>query len=215
VTRQGRQHVVENRIRFSTNNLPDPIFGLGKALRMVYSIDGKIGVSIIPEQNREIELLSSDSAAVKLAEVPGERFSLPCAHYGAHENWIDVTETLKGRIKDGTRELSSEGLDDPAFGVLKAIVAIYAWEGKVHVAVVPEGPPASLPDDNDTIPCQSARHILLRECLKPPRGSPSLAFSSKPWPLQCPIASCLRPPIQTERGFPSTNVFSSGSSHLA
>jgi hypothetical protein len=85
VTRQGRQHVVENRIRFSTNNLPEPIIGVVKALLMVYSLDGKIGVSIIPEQNREIERPSSDPAAFKLAEVPGEGFALLCAHYGACE----------------------------------------------------------------------------------------------------------------------------------
>jgi hypothetical protein len=144
VTKLAQLEVVNARLNFATKNLPDAAPGTRKALAVVYTVDGKVGLSTFPE-NQDVSLPPNDVASTKLSEVPVEQFSVLTARYGADDNWLDVTETLRERAKDGRLEMLATDLPDPAFGIPKALLIVYAWRGKVEISVTPEGRPVAVP----------------------------------------------------------------------
>ncbi len=144
VTRQSRINVANDRLKFTTAGLPDPIFGVRKALAIVYSLDGKVGLSITAE-NQAVSLPPKDAVVAKLTGVPAEGFAVLAAQYGADERWLDVTDTFRKRITNGKLDVSTAGLPDPAYFVHKALVIAYAWEGKVLVSITSEDQKISLP----------------------------------------------------------------------
>jgi tetratricopeptide (TPR) repeat protein len=140
----ARTKVAGGHLAFTTDNLPDPIFGTRKSLVIVYSVDGKIGLSTTAEY-QAVSLPPKDIATAKLLEVPADGFSLLVARYGAMETWADVTDTFRRRIADGRLEASARGLPDPIDGVRKSLVLVYAWEGHVAAVILTEDDKVVLP----------------------------------------------------------------------
>jgi uncharacterized protein (DUF2141 family) len=137
VTRQALVNVAGDRLNFTTDGLPDPINGVRKALAIVYSVDGEVGLSTTAK-GQPVSLPPKDREAAPLAKVPAQGFAVLAARYEAEENWLDVTDTVRKRITNGKLDTSTAGLPDPAFGVVKALVITYAWEGKVLVSITSE-----------------------------------------------------------------------------
>jgi hypothetical protein len=144
VTNHAILNVANDRLSFSTTNLPDPIFGITKGLVIVYSVGGKVGVSTTA-QSQQVSLPPHDLAAAKLAPVPLRGFAVLAVSYGVTGSWVDVTETFRKRIANDKLEVSTAGLPDPAPGIPKDVVIAYAWDGKVLMSISPENRTVSLP----------------------------------------------------------------------
>jgi hypothetical protein len=144
VTKQMRLDVANDRLSRTTAGLPDPIFGISKGLVIVYSVDGKIGLSTTGE-NQPVSLPPDALAAAKLSAVPAQGFALLAAAYGVTGSWVDVTETFRQRIANGKLEASTAGLPDPAPGIPKELVIAYARDGEVLLSISPESRTVSLP----------------------------------------------------------------------
>ena len=144
VTRHARVNVASDRLNFTTAGLPDPIFGVRKVLAIVYSVNGKVGLSTTAE-NQAVSLPAKEGVSAKLATVPAHGFAVLAARYGAEEKWLDVTDTFRKRIANGTLDASTAGLPDPAYFVQKSLVIAYAWEGKVFVSISSEDQKVTLP----------------------------------------------------------------------
>ena len=139
-----RPNVANDRLSCTTAGLPDPIFGITKGLVIVYSVDGKIGLSTTGE-NQQVSLPPDPLVAAKLSAVPAPGFAVLAAAYGVTGSWIDVTETVRKRIANGKLEASTAGLPDPAFGIPKELVIVYARDGEVLLSISPDGRTVSLP----------------------------------------------------------------------
>jgi tetratricopeptide (TPR) repeat protein len=144
VTKQMRLDVANDRLSRTTAGLPDPIDGITKGLVIVYSVDGKIGLSTSGE-NQRVSLPPDALAAAKLSAVPAQGFAVLAAAYGVTGSWVDVTETFRERIANGKLEASTAGLRDPAPGIPKELVIAYARDGEVLLSISPESRTVSLP----------------------------------------------------------------------
>jgi hypothetical protein len=144
VTKHAILNVANDRLSLTTASLPDPIVGINKGLVIVYSVDGKVGLSTTG-QSQQVSLPPNDLAAAKLAAVPAQGFAVLAASYGVTASWIDVTETFRKRVANGKLEVSTAGLPDPAPGIPKEAVITYAWDGKVLISISPESVTVTLP----------------------------------------------------------------------
>ena len=144
VTKHMRLTVANDRLSRTTAGLPDPIDGITKGLVIVYSVDGKIGLSTTGE-NQQVSLPPDPPGAAKLSPVPARGFAVLAAAYGVTGSWVDVTETFRERIANGKLEASTAGLPDPAPGIPKELVIAYARNGEVLLSISPESRTVSLP----------------------------------------------------------------------
>jgi tetratricopeptide (TPR) repeat protein len=144
VADKARPNIVGDRLKFSTTHLPDPISGVAKTLVIAYSVDGKVGLAITPEIP-EYSLPPAKEAGARMSDVPAQGFQVLDAHYGVADKWVDVTDIYRKRTADGKLESSSIDLPDPIFGVPKTVVILYAWEGRVFLAISPENLKFNLP----------------------------------------------------------------------
>jgi hypothetical protein len=70
------------------------------------------------------------------------------AYYGWHENTVNVTEILRGRMRDGQISfvVTNSALGgDPAVGADKILVVIYRYQGREAAAIVREGNTLTIP----------------------------------------------------------------------
>jgi hypothetical protein len=70
------------------------------------------------------------------------------AYYGWHENTVNVTEMLRGRMRDGQISfvVTNSALGgDPAVGADKILVVIYRYQGREAAAIVREGNTLTIP----------------------------------------------------------------------
>jgi hypothetical protein len=93
----------------------------------------------------------------------GGQLEIVRARYGATGNWVDVTQQVRGKVKDGrvAVEAGNELAGDPAYGVAKVLEVEYRLAGKTGVRRVDEGQVLRLPpgpDDRDARP-----HIRTQE----------------------------------------------------
>jgi len=64
------------------------------------------------------------------------------ARFGASDGWVDLTDHVRGQVKQGRVQLPSlkpilENVKDPAFGHHKALVVVYRHRQQVRLAIVP------------------------------------------------------------------------------
>jgi tetratricopeptide (TPR) repeat protein len=144
VADKARPNIVGDRLKFSTTSLPDPIFGVAKSLVIAYSVNGKVGLAITPEI-ADYSLPPAKEAGARMSSVPARGFQVLEARYGVADKWVDVTDIYRKRTADGKLESSSVDLPDPIFGVPKTVVILYAWEGRVFLAITPENIKINLP----------------------------------------------------------------------
>ncbi len=137
----ARVSVVNDRLGFKPETLPDPIDGTFKSVAVTYLLDGKAGLLTAP-QNLEVSL---PEKAPKLVEVPPQGFSVLIARFGDADKWVDVTETFRKRTAAGKLDSSAADLPDPAFGIHKVLVIVYAWEGRVFTSITRDDRPVKLP----------------------------------------------------------------------
>ena len=145
VTDRVRPAVSEGMIDLLPNNFPDPAFGSVKGLAVVYSDNGKVGLSITKD-GQKVELPPRDSEA-RYAEVPSVGFAVLAARYGSAGTWNDVTDAIRSRVSGGRVEalIPDLGLANPSPNALKTIAIAYSVEGRVGLSVTPENRPISLP----------------------------------------------------------------------
>src|SRR5262249_17861975 len=62
-------------------------------------------------------------------------FAVISAQYGTDERWIDVTEVIRSRIRDGSLDFRPGRLPDPAFGIHKNLVILYSLRGKAGLSI--------------------------------------------------------------------------------
>jgi tetratricopeptide (TPR) repeat protein len=142
VLKQARENEVGDHLKFSTNNLPDPMFGVVKNLVIAYSVDGKVGLALMPE-SREFILPPMEPA--RMSVVLAQGFAVLEARYGDGDKWVDVSDEFRKRTVDGKLDSSAADLPDPVFGTHKALVILYAWEGRIYLSITQDNLRISLP----------------------------------------------------------------------
>ena len=115
-----------------------------KGFVVAYSVDGKVGLSAT-SQDQELSLPPRDVAPAKLVEVPPRGFAILAAQFGDDDKWVDVTDTFRQRIVNGRLDSSAADLPDPAFGVHKSLVILYAWQGRAMLSITRDDRPVVLP----------------------------------------------------------------------
>jgi hypothetical protein len=80
-------------------------------------------------------------------EKAGPGFLLISAKYGAGDKWIDVTANLRRLMRRGPLTVAPDELrvNDPAFGLKKALVVAYRIQGKTHLEAFADGSSVAIP----------------------------------------------------------------------
>ncbi len=63
-----------------------------------------------------------------------EGFSVLSARFGVDHHWVDVTEAVRAAVAEGRKEFRPDALPDPATGRHKAVVMLFAQDGKVGLS---------------------------------------------------------------------------------
>lgn len=158
VTETVRAALAAGQTDFKPDSLPDPAFGRHKSIVMMYSEDGKVGLSEVrDDETLPLDLRQDPST---LAPIPPRGFAVLAAHFGLEGKWEDVTEAVRKHVKDGRLEFKpvDAGFPDPADS--KALTVAYSIDGKVGYYVQsqwrsPNLPPDAPPVNSDTLLARS------------------------------------------------------------
>lgn len=96
-----------------------------------------------PESEADLNLvpLSPQRADVKPQSVTGD-ISLVAARWGAFDAWVDVTDRLRAKLRDGRLAIADlngilKDVEDPHHGSHKSLVVVYQQQGQARLAIVP------------------------------------------------------------------------------
>ncbi len=81
--------------------------------------------------------------------VAAKGFAVLAARYGTHDHWVDITGAVQAAVEAGRDQFGTENLPDPASGHRKAMVMLYAMDGKVGLSDSPDGEPLPLSPRQD------------------------------------------------------------------
>jgi WD40 repeat protein len=173
ITEKVRSAATAGQAEFKPDGLPDPAYGRHKSIVMMYSEDGKVGLSEV----RDDEPLPLDARqdSSTLAPVPAKGFAVLSAHFGFEEKWEDVTEAVRKHVKDDRLDFkpTQAGLPDLAPDQPKALTVAYAIDGKVGYYVQSQWRSPNLP--NDAPPVNSG--TLLARSIEYPRSVSLVTFT--------------------------------------
>ncbi len=132
--------VKDNALSISVDNDTlgtDPAVGVGKQLRVKYTIDGVAGAASAMEG--ETLTIANDK--------PDKKLVITEAMYGVPVLYVDVTAKVIAAVKDGklTIDATNDNFGDPAVGTGKELRVEYTVGGTAHTAKVAEGESLSIP----------------------------------------------------------------------
>ena len=91
ITQLIRSKISNGRLDDQPEQLPDPANGTHKALVIVYSLDGKVGLSLTRDDQPLVLPLREKGAT---HAVPRTGFAVLAAKFGHDDKWVDVTDAL-------------------------------------------------------------------------------------------------------------------------
>lgn len=131
------------------------------------------------------------------AAMPAAPIHVLKAEYGAPGKWLDVTDVVRGKVRDGSLSMrvNNDLGPDPAPGVPKSIRVVYAVAGKTKRASAAE-------NEELRIDASSGQHGLV---LRPGGSSDTLsftcAFAPRPLPKSLPTADAVL--AASRKGWPA------------
>lgn len=154
VTTKVTALVKENTLSVDASNdlFTDPAEGVGKKLRVEYTVDEDAGTRTCNE-----------GETLKLAALPGKKLVVKKATYGdlpeqedKNTAGVDLSADVTAKVKDAIQNnklfitANNDALGcDPAFGISKQLHVEYTVDGKNHTATVNEGEDLQLPATSD------------------------------------------------------------------
>ena len=173
VTEIVRAAAAEGRKEFKPDNLPDPAAGRHKSMVLLYSMDGKVGLAEIRD-DQAIPLEGRQDSST-LSAIPAQGFAVLAAHFGFDEKWQDVTDAVRSRTSGGRLDFkpAEAKLPDPAPGEPKAMAVAYAVDGKVGLYVQSQWRSTNLPPDAPPVNSDS----LLARSIEFPQNPSLVAFT--------------------------------------
>src|SRR5262249_51704987 len=77
-------------------------------------------------------------AEIQEPSIPWNGLNIIAARWGAGSQWVDVTQRIRVRVKDGVLKIVPQyaNLPDPKFGTNKSLVVVASIEGTCRVAIV-------------------------------------------------------------------------------
>jgi len=146
ISRAVQARVADNTLAGLPEGLPDPAPGLAKAVVIVYSLDGKVGLSVTPA-DQPLSLPPAEPA--DLVPVPEVGLVVLAARLGDADHWQDVTAEVQKRVIKDRLELAypaAEQLPGYQADQRQALALLYSRRGRVRFWLRRDDRPVSLPE---------------------------------------------------------------------